>query len=81
MQHFENGTLQRRLASLILPTVVLLGADSPIPPEHGIATAALIPGASYRIEPGCGHFPWLEHPGSVRTALDTIYRQPPSVPQ
>jgi pimeloyl-ACP methyl ester carboxylesterase len=78
-QHFGNETLQRRLASLTLPTVVLLGADSPIPPKHGIATAALIPGASYRIEPECGHFPWLEHPGSVRTALDTICRQPPVV--
>ncbi len=41
-QHFENKTLQRRLASLTLPTVVLLGADSPIPPKHGVATAALI---------------------------------------
>jgi hypothetical protein len=77
-QHFENKTLQHRLASLTLPTVVLLGADSPIPPKHGIATAALIPGASHRIEPECGHFPWLKH-GSVRTALDTICRQPPVV--
>jgi hypothetical protein len=42
-QHFENKTLQRRLASLTLPTVVLLGAGSRIPPKHGIATAALIP--------------------------------------
>jgi len=73
-RHFESKTLQRHLTSVTVPTVVLLGADSPIPPKHGIATAALIPGASHRIEPDCGHFPWLEHPGSVRAALDSISR-------
>lgn len=78
VQHFENRTLERQLPALTLPTVVLLGADSPIPPKHGIATAALIPGASYQIEPGCGHFLWLEHPGSVRVALDTICRPLPA---
>jgi pimeloyl-ACP methyl ester carboxylesterase len=50
----------------------VLGADGPIPPEHGLATAALIPGARCRIEPECGHFTWLERPGPVRQALDSI---------
>jgi pimeloyl-ACP methyl ester carboxylesterase len=57
-----------------MPTVFVLGADSPIPPEHGIATAALIAGARFRLEPDCGHFPWLERPGSVRAALASICR-------
>jgi pimeloyl-ACP methyl ester carboxylesterase len=70
--HFEHKTLEQQLPSLRVPTVLVLGADSPIPPEHGIATAALIPGAQYRIEPGCGHFTWLERPGSVRAALASI---------
>jgi len=52
----------------------VLGADSPIPPGHGIATAALIPGAQYAVEPDCGHFAWLERPGSVRQALASICR-------
>jgi pimeloyl-ACP methyl ester carboxylesterase len=72
--HFEHHTLERALPDLRIPTTLVLGADSPIPPEHGIATAALIPGASYRVEPGCGHFLWLERPGSVRTALDSLLR-------
>jgi len=47
------------------------GPASPIPPEHGIASAALIPGR-YQIEDGCGHFIWLERPGAVRDALRGI---------
>jgi pimeloyl-ACP methyl ester carboxylesterase len=70
--HFERKTLERSLPSLRVPTIFVLGAASPIPPEHGIASAALIPGARYRIEPDCRHFPWLERPGSVRQALEEI---------
>jgi pimeloyl-ACP methyl ester carboxylesterase len=72
--HFEHQTLERQLPALRVPTALVLGADSPIPPGHGIATAALIPGAQYRIEPDCGHFAWLERPGSVRQALMSICR-------
>lgn len=72
--HFEHQTLERELPALRVPTALVLGADSPIPPGHGMATAALIPGAQYRIEPDCGHFAWLERPGSVRQALMSICR-------
>jgi pimeloyl-ACP methyl ester carboxylesterase len=64
LEHFERKTLEQHLPALNVPTVFVLGADSPIPPEHGLATAALIPGARCRIEPECGHFAWLERPGS-----------------
>jgi pimeloyl-ACP methyl ester carboxylesterase len=70
--HFERQTLERSLPSLTIPTVFVLGADSPIPPKHGVASAALVPGASHIIEDDCGHFLWLEHPGVVRRALETI---------
>jgi len=70
--HFEHQTLERALPSLRVPAILVLGADSPIPPEHGIATAALIPGARCTVEPGCGHFPWVERPGSVREALASL---------
>jgi pimeloyl-ACP methyl ester carboxylesterase len=69
---FEQHTLERCLPSLTVPAVFVLGAASPIPPEHGIASAALIPGARYQIEQDCGHFPWLERPGSVRKAMERI---------
>lgn len=74
--HFEHKTLERGLPSLDLPTVFVLGAASPIPPEHGVASAALIPGARYEIEADCGHFLWIERPGSVRRALQGICGRP-----
>ena len=70
--HFEHKTLERGLPSLDLPAVFVLGADSPIPPEHGVASAALIPGAHCEIEADCGHFVWLERPGLVCRALSGI---------
>jgi proline iminopeptidase len=71
-QQFALGTLQKSLPGLQLPSYFLLGADSPIPPEHGIASAALVPDARYEVLDDCGHFIWLEHPGSVRRVLDTV---------
>jgi proline iminopeptidase len=70
--HFESKTLERLLPSLRIPTVFVLGADSPIPPQQGVASAALVPGSRHIIEDGCGHFLWLEHPGAVRRALETV---------
>jgi pimeloyl-ACP methyl ester carboxylesterase len=71
-EHFGQRTLERSLPALTMPTVFVLGAESPIPPRHGIATAALIPGARYVVEADCGHFPWIERPGSVRKALEQV---------
>ena len=71
-QHFEHQTLERSLPSLKIPAVFVLGAASPIPPRHGVASAALIPGARHVIEDDCGHFIWLERPGSVRRALQGV---------
>ena len=70
--HFGRKTLERSLPSLTIPTVFVLGADSPIPPQHGVASAALVPGARHIIEDDCGHFLWLERAGAVRRALETI---------
>ncbi len=71
-RHFERKTLEHGLPSLRMPAVLVLGAGSPIPNGYGISTAALIPGGRHRVEPDCGHLPWLERPGSVRAALDSI---------
>lgn len=70
--HFEHKTLVQALPAVTMPAIFLLGAASPIPPEHGIASAGLIPGARYHVEENCGHFVWLERPGSVRRALQEI---------
>jgi proline iminopeptidase len=71
-EHFDQHTLERSLPALTMPAVFVLGADSPIPPRHGIASAALLPGARCVVEEECGHFSWIERPGSVRTALEQV---------
>lgn len=70
-EHFRAQTLANQLGGVRLPTVFVLGADSPIQPRHNVATAALIPDADYRIE-SAGHFVWMEQPGAVRRALDNL---------
>jgi len=72
-EHLARGTLEQKLPSVRVPTVFLLGAESPIPVEHGRASAALISGARCIVEPDCGHFVWLERPGSVRAAVDEVH--------
>lgn len=71
-EQFALGTLERLLPGIRVPSYFLLGADSPIPPKHGIASAALIPDARYEVLDGCGHFLWLESPGSVRRVVDAV---------
>lgn len=71
-EQYAAGTLLRLLPGTRVPSYFVLGADSPIPPEHGMASAALIPDARYEVLDHCGHFLWLESPGSVRRALDTV---------
>jgi proline iminopeptidase len=71
--HLARQTLAQALPSVRIPTVFVLGGESPIPPSHGEATAALVPGALCQIEKGCGHFLWMERPGAVRRAVDTVH--------
>jgi pimeloyl-ACP methyl ester carboxylesterase len=73
--HLSERTLEKALPSIRIPCVFVLGGASPIPPRHGEATAALIPGASVDVVEGCGHFPWLERAGVVRLVLDRIAKE------
>lgn len=72
-REFVAETLATRLGRFRAPTVFVLGARSPIPPRHGVASAALIPGAETDVLEGCGHFPWLDRPGVIRTALRSVH--------
>jgi proline iminopeptidase len=72
-EHFERHTLESLLPKTDVPTLFLLGQESPIPPAHGVASAALMPNAEVRVLPDCGHFVWLDQPGSVRAGLDSVY--------
>ena len=70
-RHFDENTLANSLPGLPVPVWLVLGKQSPIPVDGGREAAALIPNA-HVVELGrCGHFPWLELPGSV---LDVVGR-------
>jgi proline iminopeptidase len=72
LEHFEQQTLVRGLPGCRLPALFVLGRQSPIPFEGNERTAALMPGASVSIVDRCGHFPWLEVPGAVRSAVASL---------
>jgi pimeloyl-ACP methyl ester carboxylesterase len=56
-----------------VPYGVLAGAASPIPwGQAARTTAELSPRAFLTVVPAAGHFPWLEAPGCVRTALQRL---------
>jgi proline iminopeptidase len=61
------------LATGSVPYGVVAGAGSPIPwGQAARTTAELSPRAFLMVVPAAGHFPWLEVPGSVRTALQRL---------
>jgi pimeloyl-ACP methyl ester carboxylesterase len=65
--------LEASLGGIRVPVAVLVGEGSPMPPETaGLSTAEAIPGAWAHVEPGVGHFPWLERPGCVLPVLDRL---------
>lgn len=65
----ELPRLEAALPFISVPFGVVVGAQSPLPEEAGIATARAIPGAWVEVIDGAGHFLWLERPGSVKAAL------------
>jgi len=75
-QHFERQTLVSLLPNISVPTRFLLGEKCPIPPAHGIASAALLRDAEARVLADCGHFIWMDRPGAVREGLDDLSGRP-----
>ncbi|MGH2516409.1 MAG: alpha/beta fold hydrolase [Ktedonobacterales bacterium] len=62
--------LERRLARVTCPTLVLWGAnDRLIPPVYGETFARLIPGAVLVTLPGTGHMPMFEQPRAWARAI------------
>ena len=68
--HFERRTLELGLPGARLPVLIVHGVESPLTVESAERTAALVPGAVFEPVDDCGHFPWIEQPGSVRRAVE-----------
>ena len=71
-EHFDRGTLLDGLPSCDIPAVFVLGRESPIPYGEGVRSAELMPRGRVEIVDDCGHFPWLERPGSVLAATAAL---------
>jgi proline iminopeptidase len=70
-----DGPFAPSLEQVAAPAVLVLGADSPLPPAHGQETAALMPDAEVEIVAGAGHLPWVEAPGCVAAALSRLQKK------
>jgi pimeloyl-ACP methyl ester carboxylesterase len=67
------GNRRNALASLDMPTLVIHGThDTLVPPEHGRATAAAIPGAQLEMIDQLGH--GIAYPGLWKKVAETIRR-------
>jgi pimeloyl-ACP methyl ester carboxylesterase len=64
--------LEASLPAIRVPVGVLVGELSPMPPSAGTDSAARIPGAWSRVEPGAGHLVWHESPGCLLAAMDQL---------
>lgn len=68
----EDGSFAASLTTASAPVQIVLGGCSPLPPEAGRATAALLPQAELAVVPDAGHLPWVERPGCVAAALSRV---------
>ena len=69
----ELPALARRLEGLVVPTLFIHGAHSPMPLTASTDTAQAIgPAAAVQVLDDVGHFAWLERPGAIRAALDRL---------
>ena len=75
VDHFERRTLVDGLPAARSPALFVHGEQSVIPTWSTADTAALISGAEVVIVSGCGHFPWVECPGSVGDAVQGFLDQ------
>ena len=68
-QHFERETLIRRLPQSDLRFLFIHGRDSPIPWQRCRESAELVRNAQLEVIDDCGHFAWLEQPGSIAAVV------------
>ncbi len=70
----DRPDARRALASIAIPTLVVVGAqDALTPPADAQAMADAIPGARLTEIPGAGHLAPMERPGAVAAALGDFF--------
>ncbi|MFD4639152.1 alpha/beta fold hydrolase [Lentzea sp. NPDC058436] len=71
---FDPARVRERLQKLDVPTLLVAGEhDVSLPPSRAREYAALFPRATLVVQPGAGHFPWVDDPGAFAA---TVQRMP-----
>jgi len=70
----DPETTRAGLAQVAGEVLVLVGElDFEPTPESGRALAALFPQARLVVQPGTGHFPWLDDPAAFVTTMTAFF--------
>jgi proline iminopeptidase len=70
---FDIEATRASLATLAAPVLVLAGEyDIAATPRIMADVAGLFPNATLTIQPGAGHYPWLDDPASFRATIATF---------
>jgi proline iminopeptidase len=74
---FDPPATRAALATLTAPVLVYAGElDAGAPPELLAQAAGLFPGWELTVQPGAGHFPWLDDPAGLSAALTAFLAVP-----
>jgi|SRR5579875_309034 len=69
----DPDTVVAALAELTAPVLLYVGEFDPtVPPAVAAEAAPLFNGAAVVVQPGAGHFPWVDDPAAFRTAMEAF---------
>ncbi|MGW6931495.1 alpha/beta fold hydrolase [Lentzea sp. NPDC054927] len=70
---FDPEQVRAALKTLDVPTLLLAGeVDVALPPKRAQEYADLFPRAQFVVQPGAGHFPWVDDPEAFAAAVQRI---------
>jgi pimeloyl-ACP methyl ester carboxylesterase len=70
---FDPQQVREKLKNLDVPTVLIAGeVDVALPPRRAQEYADLFPRARLVVQPGAGHFPWVDDPEAFAAAVQRI---------
>lgn len=75
-----NYDLTKKLQTLSVPTLIIQGAADPLDETVATKTRDAIPGAKLDVIAKSGHFPWVEAPKAVNSALEDFFRRYEEMP-
>jgi pimeloyl-ACP methyl ester carboxylesterase len=70
----DAGAVRDAIARLQVPVLLVAGGyDVALPPKRAAGYAALFPHAELAVQPGAGHYPWLDGPEAFVATMTAFY--------